>query len=157
MTRIGTRVDAKSLRAFMSQVFIQMGLPPQDAETGADLLVWCNLRGVDSHGVQRIASFIRRLDNGSLNPNPNIQILKETPAVLFIDADLGLGAVTASYGMRRAMEKAKNVGIGWTLVFPPQSLRVDRDGVPHFTPEVEHMITGEPVSMNELIKHYRGD
>lgn len=49
------------------------------------------------------------------------------------------------------------VGIGWTLVFPPQSLRVDRDGVPHFTPKVEHMITGEPVSMNELITHYRGD
>ena len=49
------------------------------------------------------------------------------------------------------------VGIGWTLVFPPPSLRVDRDGVPHFTPQVEHMVTGEPVSMNELIKHYRGD
>ena len=49
------------------------------------------------------------------------------------------------------------VGIGWTLVFPPESLRVDRDGVPHFTPQVEHMVTGEPVSMNELIKHYRGD
>ncbi len=49
------------------------------------------------------------------------------------------------------------VGIGYTLVSPPQSLRVDRDGVAHFTPEVEHMITGEPVSMNELIKHYRGD
>ena len=49
------------------------------------------------------------------------------------------------------------VGIGWTLVYPPQSLRVDRDGVPHFMPQVEHMITGEPVSVNALIKHYRGD
>lgn len=49
------------------------------------------------------------------------------------------------------------VGIGWTLVFPAPSLRIDRDGVPHFTPDVEHMITGEPVSMNELIRHYRGD
>lgn len=49
------------------------------------------------------------------------------------------------------------LGIGWTLVFPPQSLRVDRDGVAHFTPQVEHMITGEPVSMNELIRHYRGE
>ena len=49
------------------------------------------------------------------------------------------------------------VGIGYTLVFPPQSLRVDRDGVPHFTPQVEHPITGEGVSVNDLIKHYRGD
>jgi len=49
------------------------------------------------------------------------------------------------------------VGIGYTIVYPPQSLRVDRDGVPHFTPQVEHPITGEGVSVNELIKHYRGD
>jgi LDH2 family malate/lactate/ureidoglycolate dehydrogenase len=111
-----TRMDAKSLKEFMRQVFTQMGLPPEDAEAGADLLVWCNLRGVDSHGVQRIASFIRSLDDGNLNSNPNIQILKETPAVLFIDADRGLGAVTATFGMKRAMAKAKNVGIGWALI-----------------------------------------
>ncbi len=49
------------------------------------------------------------------------------------------------------------VGIGWTLVFPPESLRVDRDGVPHFMPAVVHPITGEAVSVNALIKHYRGD
>jgi LDH2 family malate/lactate/ureidoglycolate dehydrogenase len=116
MTSNEKRIDAKSLKQFMNQIFTHMGLPPQDAEKGADLLVWCNLRGVDSHGVQRIASFIRLLDDGNLNPNPNIQILKETPAVLFIDADRGLGAVTATYGMEWAMEKARNVGIGWTLI-----------------------------------------
>jgi LDH2 family malate/lactate/ureidoglycolate dehydrogenase len=116
MTSNETRIDARSLKEFITQVFTHMGLPPEDAEIGADLLVWCNLRGVDSHGVQRITSFIRSLDDGHLNPNPNIQILKETPAVLFIDADLGLGAVTATFGMRRAMEKARNVGIGWTLI-----------------------------------------
>lgn len=49
------------------------------------------------------------------------------------------------------------VGIAYTLVSPPESLRVDRDGVPHFTPQVEHPITGEGVSVNELIRHYRGD
>ena len=49
------------------------------------------------------------------------------------------------------------VGIAYTLVYPPQSLRVDRDGVPHFTPQIEHPITGEGVSVNELIRHYRGD
>lgn len=48
------------------------------------------------------------------------------------------------------------VGLGWMLAAPPQSMRTDRDGVPHFTPQVEHPITGEGVSVNELIKHYRG-
>ena len=48
-------------------------------------------------------------------------------------------------------------GLAWLLIFPPPSMRLDRDGVPHFTPEVEHPITGEGVSVNTLIRHYRGD
>lgn len=49
------------------------------------------------------------------------------------------------------------VGLAWMLIAPPHSMRLDRDGVPHFTPMVEHPITGEGVSVNTLIKHYRGD
>ena len=116
MTATETRIDATSLKEFAKEVFIQMGFSPQDAETGADLLVWSNLRGVDSHGVQRLPTFVRHLDNGELNPKPDLRILKETPAILFVDADFGLGAVMATYGMKRAIEKAKNVGIGWTLI-----------------------------------------
>ncbi len=48
-------------------------------------------------------------------------------------------------------------GLGWMLISPPTSMFVDRDGIPHFTPQVEHPITGEGVSVNALIKHYRGD
>jgi len=48
-------------------------------------------------------------------------------------------------------------GIAAMLIWPPQSLQTDRDGVPHFTPQVEHPETGEGVSVNTLIRHYRGD
>lgn len=48
-------------------------------------------------------------------------------------------------------------GIAAMLIAPPQSLRTDRDGVAHFTPKVEHPETGEAVSVNALIRHYRGD
>lgn len=48
-------------------------------------------------------------------------------------------------------------GLAWTLIAPPQSMRTDRNGVAHFTPQVEHPVTGEGVGVNELIKNYRGD
>jgi hypothetical protein len=48
-------------------------------------------------------------------------------------------------------------GLAWMFIAPPPSMRVDRDGLPHFTPMVEHPISGEAVSMGELIRHYRGD
>jgi hypothetical protein len=68
-----------------------------------------------------------------------------TPAKLFMNV-YGWGALAITV-----------VGIGWTLISPPPSMRVDRDGVPHFTPQVLHPITDEAVSINELIRHYRGD
>jgi LDH2 family malate/lactate/ureidoglycolate dehydrogenase len=110
------RIDAESLKAFVKQVFVRLGFPPEDAETGADLLVWANLRGVDSHGVLRLPRFVRMVGEGNLNPRPDIRVLKETPAVLFVDADGSLGAVSATFAMRRAMDKAMVVGIGWALI-----------------------------------------
>ncbi len=49
------------------------------------------------------------------------------------------------------------IALVYIYVFPPQSMRVSRDGVPHFTPWVEHPETGKPLDMGELIRHYRGD
>ena len=110
------RVSADELRRFAREVFARMGLPADDAETSADVLVWANLRGVDSHGVLRFPWFVHMLDRGELNPRPQLKALKETPALLFLDGDRAFGAVAATYAMERAIEKAGQVGIGATWV-----------------------------------------
>lgn len=43
------------------------------------------------------------------------------------------------------------------LIAPPASMRVDRDGVPYFTPKVLDPATGQAVDMSVLVRHYRGD
>jgi hypothetical protein len=45
----------------------------------------------------------------------------------------------------------------YVYAFPPESMRVSRNGVPHFTPPVVNPNTGEPMELDELIRHYRGD
>ena len=49
------------------------------------------------------------------------------------------------------------VGLAAMLIAPPSSTRVDRDGVAYFTPKVENPATGKGVSLNVLIRNYRGD
>lgn len=49
------------------------------------------------------------------------------------------------------------VGLGAILVAPPADTRVDRNGVPYFTPQVLNPATGEAIEMGDLIRHYRGD
>src|SRR5207253_981154 len=65
-------VSAAALRAFTRAVFVAAGLSDAHATTIADVLVWADLRGVDSHGVARIPMYVRLLDAGDLNPAPAI-------------------------------------------------------------------------------------
>ena len=52
------RVLAPELREFTKGVFVAAGLPSEDAALEAEVLVWANLRGVDSHGVLRIPWYV---------------------------------------------------------------------------------------------------
>jgi LDH2 family malate/lactate/ureidoglycolate dehydrogenase len=111
-----TRVSWETLKAFTKEVFVRVGMPPEDAETEAEVLVWANLRGVDSHGVLRIPWYVSLVDKGLMNPRPNVVVTKETPAILFIEADCAFGPVVTSFAMKKVMEKAKSVGVGWGLI-----------------------------------------
>jgi ureidoglycolate dehydrogenase (NAD+) len=110
------RMNAEALQDFTAAVFAATGMPPQDAALEAEVLVWANLRGIDSHGVLRIPWYVQMINNGQMNPTPKVKTLKETPAVLYLDADRALGPIATVPAMVKAIEKAKNVGIGWSLL-----------------------------------------
>ena len=110
------RMAWDKLQSFMQKVFERVGMPPEDAKIEAEILVWANLRGVDSHGVLRIEWYLELIDKGVMNIRPNIRLEKETPATFIMDADHALGPVVTTKAMRLAMEKAKNVGVGWGLI-----------------------------------------
>ncbi len=44
----------------------------------------------------------------------------------------------------------------YVYVFPPPSMRVSRDGVPHFTPPTIHPETGEVLEIDRLVRHFKG-
>jgi LDH2 family malate/lactate/ureidoglycolate dehydrogenase len=110
------RVAGKALQEFTAKVFEGLGMPPQDAAKEAEVLVWANLRGVDSHGVQRIEEYSKRVDAGIMNPRPHIQVLKETPATILIEADRAFGPVVTTFAMEKVIDKAREVGMGWGLI-----------------------------------------
>jgi len=109
-------VTAEALRRFATAVFCRWGLPEGDARTVADVLVWADLRGIDSHGVTRIPMYLRLLDDGDLNPTPAIKTCLETSATTVIDADRAAGPIAMTTAIGKAMEKARDAGIGVALV-----------------------------------------
>jgi LDH2 family malate/lactate/ureidoglycolate dehydrogenase len=116
MAQSEVRVAWEPLHGFTKEVFIRVGMPPEGAEAEAGALIWANLRGVDSHGVLRIPWYVENVDKGVMNPKPNIQVIKETPATLLVDADRALGPVVTIFVVNLVIEKAKKAGIGWALI-----------------------------------------
>lgn len=110
------RVAAEPLTKFTREVFVRAGFSQEDAALQAEVLVWANLRGVDSHGVLRIPVYLDFIDKGWMKPRAKIQVEKETPATFLIDADYAPGPVVTVFAMTRAIEKARTTGIGWGLI-----------------------------------------
>lgn len=48
------------------------------------------------------------------------------------------------------------IGTYKVYVHPPASMQVTRDGVPHFTPPVLDPQTGKAVTVDELVRRYKG-
>ena len=47
-------------------------------------------------------------------------------------------------------------GVWQVYGHPPASLKLTRDGVPHFTPPVIDPATGQPIPVETLVRHYKG-
>ena len=110
------RVRADDLERFTRQVFEGLGMPPADAAVQAEVLVWANLRGVDSHGVTRLESYSRAIDSGAMNVRPEIRVLSERAGAIFIEADHAMGPVVTCFAVERVAEKARAAGVGWALI-----------------------------------------
>jgi ureidoglycolate dehydrogenase (NAD+) len=109
-------IATERLQPWVSRVFQRGGMPQADADTVARVLVWANLRGMDTHGVVRVPRYMEWLRSGELNANPSMSTHHEAAACVVLEADRAAGPVSMAYATRLAVEKAKSAGIGLCLV-----------------------------------------
>jgi len=95
------------LSRYCVQLFEKVKVPTEDAKVLVDNLIEADLRGVDTHGVTRIAIYIERLQAGSVKAKPQMKVLRDTPVSAILDGDHGLGQVISARAMEMAIEKAK--------------------------------------------------
>src|SRR5580692_3702301 len=94
-------IDA--LREFSTRIFLHFHVPKEDAVQAADVLASADLRGIDSHGVARLYSYVGMLSEGHINPKPKIITVRSTLSTATIDGDNGLGLVVGPHSNRIAM------------------------------------------------------
>ncbi len=57
-------IDVKTMHNFMRDVFVGIGVPEEDAKICSDILISSDLRGIESHGVQRLKMYYDRVIGG---------------------------------------------------------------------------------------------
>lgn len=110
-------VDFEVLESFMVDALKGAGLPEEDAKVVGDILIQSDKRGIDSHGIGRLKPiYIDRIDAGIMNPETNIDVLKDDQTTAVLDANNGMGHVVSKKAMEMAIEKAKKYGMGMVAV-----------------------------------------
>ncbi len=104
------RVPVETLARFVAAVYRAVGVPAEDAETAARLMLESDLVGADGHGVFRLPQYVRRIQAGGVNPKPNIEVRQTGPATALVDGDNGMGHVVGVRALELGLEKVKQGG-----------------------------------------------
>ncbi|WP_414587365.1 Ldh family oxidoreductase [Scytonema sp. PCC 10023] len=74
-------------------------------------LVEANLWGMDSHGLQQIIGYVKSLQSGRINPQPQLRVNSERPTMIRIDGDRSPGQYAGQVAMDTAIAAARQFGM----------------------------------------------
>ncbi|MBP6018549.1 MAG: Ldh family oxidoreductase [Burkholderiaceae bacterium] len=104
-------ISYSDLIEICAAVFRAVGVPSDVAEVVAENLAYGDLRGVSSHGVVRVPIYVRRVEEGVIDPNSQIVVEKESGSTLLVDGSNNFGAYVGISALRLGIKKAKDQGV----------------------------------------------
>jgi len=110
------RVGHTELLRFFNDIFRAKGMRAEDAATVAEVLLWANLRGVDSHGAMRIPDYLDQIRKGAFDPTAQPRLRPLMPATFILDCARAAGPVCMMRAAAQAIEIAETFGVGVGLV-----------------------------------------
>lgn len=105
------RFAYEALHAFVTRLFMAAGYVEEDASLAATSILIADLRGIETHGVQRVNFYLTGIGNGSIDVNARMTVVEERASTIAFDGHRGLGLLNARRAMERCIEKADETGI----------------------------------------------
>lgn len=106
------RYNSKKIEQLIYNIYKGYGFTEEESQEVAHMLIYTDLIGIESHGVQRMIMYDDFIRNGKIRVHNRPEVVKETDVSAVVDAHFGLGQLNGIYSMRLAIEKAKQHGIG---------------------------------------------
>jgi len=111
------RIEVEKLRAFVYDAFRGIDVPHEDALICTEVLLEADIKGIDSHGVNRLKPvYYDRVKAGLQRPITKLKVVREGPTTAVIDGGRGMGMVAAQRSMEMCIRKAGELGTGMVAV-----------------------------------------
>lgn len=106
------RVKYEDLKDTIKKALIANGVAENQAEEMAKIHSDSSLRGVNSHGLNRIPRLIEFINKGLINMNGDLELKNSFGSIENYDANLGFGSLNSVKAANRVVELAEKNGIG---------------------------------------------
>ena len=106
------KINHQRLLSFCKTLLATGGMPTDDADLVATLLVKGELRGYAGHGVNRVPQYLEFITKGIYNLSEKPAIEREGKITAVIDGKHYIGQVAARFAMKLAIKKAQEHGAG---------------------------------------------
>ena len=111
------KYSVSKLLEFTKKVMIKAGLSEEESNIFSNSLISAEMRGVSSHGLTRLATYAKRVENGLVANHTKPEIIKDGGSVLLIDGKNTMGAYAGIKTMELCIERAKIHGSAFATVF----------------------------------------
>lgn len=109
-------ITPESLRRFTREIALACGADNLQADSLAEVLVWCDQVGRHNYGVWRLPLLAKRISMGLIKCPCNPEFSRKAAALELLDGDAGLGHHIGCLAMNRAVKIAKDEGMGAVAV-----------------------------------------
>jgi LDH2 family malate/lactate/ureidoglycolate dehydrogenase len=109
-------ITPERLKEVVIEVLTGFGAAKNEAPLVADSLVRAEMRGTDTHGLPYLKLLGERVEAGMVSLPTRVRALKDDGATALLDGGNGIGQVAGWRAMELSLCKAREYGIGLTLV-----------------------------------------
>jgi LDH2 family malate/lactate/ureidoglycolate dehydrogenase len=96
---------------FMEDALVKVGSSTENASQIAEVIIDSELRGSPDHGLYFFKLVIDWHQNGTIKPDPDTEIVKDSAIATIIEGDGGCGVVGMNIAVEKSIAKAKTIGM----------------------------------------------